>query len=579
MARTVSSTQPTGGPSAIDLSKASETPELAPGFMERVKAGTITDEDMAILREAYQRPDLSVEHLSPELLSALEEHSLPSIDPPPQDLPQIELPGEGNPLDEARDLLAEFDNTKSRLLPDGRLQLPRLTDKQLTDGFSLKNPSSLDGYLRGAALLKDVGELVPDLGRFSDPLEVPHRFSADFTVLRDQILNRYAPENQKVQRAFEFFARYGERFVALSQELSRPGPEFKLPTPDAPDLKQSLRELKSQQSAYQLRPEDRAKPAARNAEVPRPLQTRSEQVASRATETQTRSEQSASHAEAAEPRAEEQAPEAQRKQRPQLTVVRPEDKQKPKEATQTAEQASSAEGAPAEEAGSPEERVQHELLRNKPAADGRRALTKEEQAAEAKKFAALAKELGFGEMIDERTGKSGTDLVHELTQAATLAEFKAKLAQAQMKADPARTSSELATPPSQEPPAPARQQPGASPVAQQQQQRQMDPDPSGNRPDALRVQAAGGEPQRTVLQVQDRNPPTYAEAAAAAAHSRTGRGDKRLGPNIVWNLLHRFRGKEQEESALSKDIWDRVAIGALLFLFGVAILIIALVSL
>ncbi len=56
------------------------------------------------------------------------------------------------------------------------------------------------------------------------------------------------------------------------------------------------------------------------------------------------------------------------------------------------------------------------------------------------------------------------------------------------------------------------------------------------------------------------------------------RTSKRLGPNMLFNWLHRFRSKPGE-TALDKAKWDRLSFGALMFLIFVTLVVIVLVAL
>lgn len=83
--------------------------------------------------------------------------------------------------------------------------------------------------------------------------------------------------------------------------------------------------------------------------------------------------------------------------------------------------------------------------------------------------------------------------------------------------------------------------------------------------------------------------PLVADAARASSPARAPKEPERaarsskasnkvLGSNMLWNVLHRVRGENQEE-ALFKDQLDRLTFGAVLFMVFVAIAIIALVNL
>jgi hypothetical protein len=54
--------------------------------------------------------------------------------------------------------------------------------------------------------------------------------------------------------------------------------------------------------------------------------------------------------------------------------------------------------------------------------------------------------------------------------------------------------------------------------------------------------------------------------------------NRRLGPMMFWNVLHRFRSDE-EDGAVAQAQWDRAAFGAMLALAAIALMVAALVSL
>ncbi|RKH38222.1 Immediate early protein ICP0, partial [Corallococcus llansteffanensis] len=56
------------------------------------------------------------------------------------------------------------------------------------------------------------------------------------------------------------------------------------------------------------------------------------------------------------------------------------------------------------------------------------------------------------------------------------------------------------------------------------------------------------------------------------------RSDRKLGAQMLWNVLHRFRAGPDEEDAVSEGQWDRMVFGAVLAMAGVALAVIALVS-
>jgi hypothetical protein len=65
--------------------------------------------------------------------------------------------------------------------------------------------------------------------------------------------------------------------------------------------------------------------------------------------------------------------------------------------------------------------------------------------------------------------------------------------------------------------------------------------------------------------------------AAPELHRHDGTS-KRLGANMLWNVLHRFRGGP-EDSAIEKEKFSQLAFGAILAFVGLMLLGILLVSL
>ncbi|MGQ0504338.1 MAG: hypothetical protein ACT4TC_03390 [Myxococcaceae bacterium] len=353
-------------------------------------------------------------------------------------------------------------------LSDAELKsLGQLTTKDPSDKFSAQSKSSLEGFTSGStSLLKGVGELVPDLTRLTDPKEISKRFGADFTVLKDQLLDRALDENEKADRAFEFLSKYAERFVELATKSSP---------------------------------------------------------------------------------------------------------------VKAGDETSELEGRPApEEVNADEGFIDGEGLATKGAKqtdqqlDGKR-MSREDQAKQAHAFATVAEASGFAEIRDHRTGKTGTELVFELTRAKSVQEFHQRLSEMQVKA--AAQAEARAHAENQGSFA------GAPPVREASEtaaptERRVELEAVQNRPDGVRVQPWQSEAGKVVmLPVEQR------QNELESPSSSTGGSNKRLGSNMVWNLLHRFRGKEQEESALARDVWDKIALGAILFLFGTAILVVILVSL
>ncbi len=414
---------------------------------------------------------------------------------------------------------------KARL---GQLSAGELSDLRelmrspaLADQFSPDLRASLESFQRGSPWVKPVPDLVPDLGRVQDGRDVGQRFAADFVVLRDQLLNRNLTDDQKADRAFEFYSRYAERFVALATG-----------------------EARGDERQHPFLSDKAAQVAELEAEAPQPV---------------AEGEPAGGEGAFAE-RGEAPAPRR-----------RVDGAEVPDEVF--------SEDAPPDE-GHLAARADAQR-----AADGRRPLTREEQVREAKKFAALADGVGFRELADARTGKTGTELVYELSQAQSLRELRQQLAQVHVKSNAARTGDEGGPQQQQQDPAAAAspltraaRERGETAATAAANDRRVELERVQNRDGAMRVQPWAAEAGKVLVTPLDRSQRGL-DSEGDSSHHHRGTTDKRLGRNMVWNLLHRFRGREQEESALARDVWDKIAVGAILFLFGLAMLVVVLVSL
>ena len=182
-------------------------------------------------------------------------------------------------------------------------------------------------------------------------------------------------------------------------------------------------------------------------------------------------------------------------------------------------------------------------------------LTREEQSREAQRFAAVAATAGLDALVEPRTGRTLSALTRELAESLSPAELKQKLVELDVgaAATPPRGDEQRGARPSER-----------DPVAALVPERTVDLD-RGARQDAARVQPWTTEAGKVLIQPVERGLASAPETARAVGRTTS----KMLGRKMLWNVLHRFRGAEQEESALSRDEWDRVAVAALLLLLGV----------
>lgn len=86
------------------------------------------------------------------------------------------------------------------------------------DAFKELAPG-LASLARGAnEPLRDARALTPNLGAFRDAAALPERFLSDFTLVRAALLEFPGLTHQsKAERAWAFFAAYGEQFAALTR--------------------------------------------------------------------------------------------------------------------------------------------------------------------------------------------------------------------------------------------------------------------------------------------------------------------------------------------------------------------------
>ncbi|MBI3184335.1 MAG: hypothetical protein HYZ28_19550 [Myxococcales bacterium] len=207
------------------------------------------------------------------------------------------------------------------------------------------------------------------------------------------------------------------------------------------------------------------------------------------------------------------------------------------------------------------------------------------QAAE--KFLDVLKGAGFDQMTEIRTGRDALAVARALLMAGTPAEVAR------------RASLQAFDAPSWESP---RHYAPSAPASPRTEQRAVVSGLDARVP--VQDAAAGAklhERRAELLPVQGRTDLARVNAMAAdaarasmrsvdAAPKREGPPwvklldrvrDKVLGPNLLWNFLHRYRkGADQDEdTAIGRDTIDKIAFGAAMVLLGIALLAILIVNL
>jgi hypothetical protein len=200
------------------------------------------------------------------------------------------------------------------------------------------------------------------------------------------------------------------------------------------------------------------------------------------------------------------------------------------------------------------------------------------------RFTRALGDAGFNQLADARTGQEGAKAAAKLLEAQSPRELKDQAARIDLR-------------PLQQPPTDARPNNVRAELAAQQQlpsdQARQAAAQNNRANDLSRPVSVDGRPELRVVPGQNgAKVQSWAVAAgqvvvrADAKPDRPEEGfadrlrgsSKRLSARMFWNVLHTFRGKN-EDSTVFQGEWDKLTFGALLLLVGVALAVIALVSL
>lgn len=157
---------------------------------------------------------------------------------------------------------------------------------------------------------------------------------------------------------------------------------------------------------------------------------------------------------------------------------------------------------------------------------------------------------GFAELRDARTGQDGVTQGLWVLTAGTPEEARERVATVRLEPPPEVLHSEAAV---------RREGLAEGGLAMQ-----------ARGPDTLR-----GGPAPLGLRASESE---ESDEQPSDSDGRRRSSGKRLGPQMLWNVLHRFRS-DPEDGAVAQGHWDRAAFGAMLALVGIALLVLALVSL
>jgi hypothetical protein len=201
-------------------------------------------------------------------------------------------------------------------------------------------------------------------------------------------------------------------------------------------------------------------------------------------------------------------------------------------------------------------------------------------------FEKALKDQGFAELRDARTGDDGVKAGQWVLESSNPEEARERAEQVKLEPPPevvvsesVKQAEEQRKPeqqrkPEEQPKPKASQETKDSAlalVAERPALEQVE-----GHPELLRVNPQVADaPRPVILPVtpEQRRSELVQEAAL-----RTLGTLKKLGNNMLWNFLHRFRG-EAEDSAIEKDKWDQLTFGAVLMLVAMVLVGIVLISL
>ncbi|MET0403463.1 MAG: hypothetical protein ABW123_13710 [Cystobacter sp.] len=196
---------------------------------------------------------------------------------------------------------------------------------------------------------------------------------------------------------------------------------------------------------------------------------------------------------------------------------------------------------------------------------------------------------GYAALRDKTTGRDGVTVAREALESSSPEELHQRLDKARMEPGAGALASEVSLPvaeePPAQPPAEAQKESQKEPAARQSQaqsakgfdqKEEVDKHPASPAaanaqaqvPNAASPLAAGPLVPRDTRQ-------EWEEAQKERDRRRT---NKKLGPHMLWNVLHDMRDSP-EDSSLLKERWSQLAFGAIFFLAGAALLVALLVSL
>jgi hypothetical protein len=189
------------------------------------------------------------------------------------------------------------------------------------------------------------------------------------------------------------------------------------------------------------------------------------------------------------------------------------------------------------------------------------------------RFHQLLTEHGFAHLREAHSGRDGVEVARWLLEARSPEELQARLAELHMEPGPQMLPSEVSIPVEQ-PHTPLLDLPTDSPsTAFDPESPHLPPLKTGG------AQQGVGMPGMvpTDLRTADGSEVLHPDDIPVAGQARRGT-NRRLGSQMFWNFLHRFRDSP-EFSAVEREKWNQLAFGAILALVGATLLMVMLASL
>jgi hypothetical protein len=193
-------------------------------------------------------------------------------------------------------------------------------------------------------------------------------------------------------------------------------------------------------------------------------------------------------------------------------------------------------------------------------------------------------EHGFGQLRDAKTGKDGVETAMALLEAESPEQLEELAQQVDIQPGP-EMKKEAARAPTQElpkaPEQPRREQKDSQFEATSER-RPNNKEQAGRErlaPEAESKSAARSENSKDMQGLVQQGPQRkqFEDELERLKKDRKGT-DKKLGSQMLWNVLHKFRD-EPEMGAVEREKWDQVAFAALMAFVGIGLIVAILASL